>query len=79
VLVVGGAFAASEGLRKKALDALFGAEEEFEYTSATTPPATPTPAPARSIAHDVVGDGGARVEHDVRHGRPAVTRVALSG
>jgi hypothetical protein len=26
----------SEGLRKKALDALFGAEEEFEYTATTT-------------------------------------------
>jgi adenylosuccinate synthase len=27
----------NEGLRKKALDALFGAEEEFEYTATTTP------------------------------------------
>ena len=27
----------SEGLRGKVLDALFGAEEEFEYTSSTTP------------------------------------------
>jgi hypothetical protein len=33
----------SEGLRKAVLDKLFGAEEEFEYTSTTTPPA-PTPA-----------------------------------
>jgi hypothetical protein len=41
--VVGGAVAlvASESLRKKVLDALFGAEEEFEYTSTTS---TPTPA-----------------------------------
>ena len=31
------ALAFSEGLRKKALDALFGAEEEFEYTASTTP------------------------------------------
>jgi hypothetical protein len=31
------ALALSEGLRKKALDTLFGAEEEFEYTSNTTP------------------------------------------
>jgi adenylosuccinate synthase len=31
------AFVLSEGLRKKALDTLFGAEEEFEYTSPTTP------------------------------------------
>ncbi len=44
VLVGAGlALALSDGLRKKVLDALFGAEEEFEYTSTTTPPATPTP------------------------------------
>jgi len=48
LLVAGGAaLALSEGLRKKVLDALFGAEEEFEYTSATTPPA-PAPSPATS-------------------------------
>src|SRR3954447_17909198 len=43
--VVGGAvaLALSEGLRKKVLDALFGAEEEFEYTS-TTSSSTSTPA-----------------------------------
>ena len=42
--VVGGgvALAVSEDLRKKVLDALFGAEEEFEY-SATTAPSTATP------------------------------------
>jgi hypothetical protein len=36
--VIGGvaALALSEGLRKKVLDALFGAEEEFEYTSTTS-------------------------------------------
>ena len=47
--VVGGgvALAVSEDLRKKALDALFGAEEEFEYTS-TTAPAPPSPSPAGS-------------------------------
>src|ERR1700754_1358431 len=41
--VVGGAVAlvVSEGLRKKVLDALFGAEEGFQYTSTTS---TPTPA-----------------------------------
>jgi hypothetical protein len=33
----GAALALSEGLRKKVLDALFGAEEEFEYTAGTTP------------------------------------------
>jgi hypothetical protein len=32
----GVALAVSEGLRKKVLDALFGAEEEFEYSSTTT-------------------------------------------
>ena len=39
VAIVGGglALALSEGLRKKVLDALFGAEEEFEYTASTTP------------------------------------------
>ena len=39
LLLIGGgvAIALSEGLRKKVLDALFGAEEEFEYTAPTTP------------------------------------------
>ena len=36
------ALALSEGLRKKVLDALFGAEEEFEYTGSTTPQPTST-------------------------------------
>jgi len=33
----------SEGLRSKVLDLMFGAEEEFDYSSTTTPS---TPAPA---------------------------------
>jgi hypothetical protein len=39
LLLVGGiaALVLSEDLRKKVLDTLFGAEEEFEYTSTTTP------------------------------------------
>lgn len=37
------AIALSEDLRNKLLDALFGAEEEFDYSS-TTAPATPPPA-----------------------------------
>jgi hypothetical protein len=39
VAIVGAtlAIALSEGLRKTVLDRLFGAEEEFEYTSQTTP------------------------------------------
>lgn len=49
LLLVGAglALALSEDLRSKLLDALFGAEEEFEYTSTTTPstpPATTTAA-----------------------------------
>ena len=48
LLVVGAglALALSEGLRKKVLDALFGAEEEFDYTSTTTP----SPAPETAAA-----------------------------
>jgi hypothetical protein len=44
IAILGGflALALSEALRKKALDALFGAEEEYEYT-ATTTPAAPAP------------------------------------
>ena len=43
------ALAASEKLRSKVLDTLFGAEEEFQYTppaagAATAPPATPVTA-----------------------------------
>jgi hypothetical protein len=46
ILAVGAgvALALSEGLRQKVLDLLFGAEEEFDYSSTTTP-ATPAPAP----------------------------------
>ena len=35
------ALALSEGLRKKVLDTLFGAEEEFEYTSNTSSASSP--------------------------------------
>ncbi len=42
----GAALALSEGLRKKVLDQLFGAEEEFEYSSTTTAPPAPAPAAA---------------------------------
>ena len=43
VAIVGAAvaLAVSEDLRKKVLDALFGAEEEFEYTSTTSPAPEP--------------------------------------
>jgi hypothetical protein len=44
VLAVAGglAVALSADLRSKILDTLFGAEEEFDYTSTTSPSATPT-------------------------------------
>jgi hypothetical protein len=38
------ALALSADLRSKVLDLLFGAEEEFDYTSTTTPASSPTPA-----------------------------------
>ena len=37
IVGAGAALALNEGLRKKLLDTLFGAEEEFEYTASTTP------------------------------------------
>jgi hypothetical protein len=46
IVGAGLAIALSEGLRKKVLDALFGAEEEFDYTSTTTP----APAPETTAA-----------------------------
>jgi hypothetical protein len=48
VAIIGGvvAIAVSEGLRNKVLDALFGAEEEFDYSSNTTPVAPAEAAPA---------------------------------
>jgi hypothetical protein len=47
IVGAGLALALSEGLRKKVLDALFGAEEEFEYTSTTSsaPSTQATPSP----------------------------------
>jgi len=39
----------SEDLRSKLLDLLFGAEEEFDYSSTTTP-SEPAPAPAEGAA-----------------------------
>jgi len=45
IVGAGAALALSEGLRKKVLDAMFGAEEEFEYTASTTPGSTASSAP----------------------------------
>jgi hypothetical protein len=47
VATAGVALAVSSDLRKKVLDTLFGAEEEFEYTSTTTA-STPSGQPAGS-------------------------------
>jgi hypothetical protein len=48
LVIVGGglAIALSEDVRNKVLDLLFGKEEEFDYTSTTSPPATPAPTPS---------------------------------
>ena len=50
VLVVGAgaAVALSGGLRAKLLDALFGKEEEFDYTSTTSPASAPAAQPVSS-------------------------------
>jgi len=48
LVVAGGvAVAVSEDVRSKVLDTLFGKEEEFDYTSSTTP-STPAPAPTET-------------------------------
>jgi hypothetical protein len=53
VLIVGAggvvALAASEGLRSKVLDALFGAEEEFQYTPPAGSPAPESPSPVSAV------------------------------
>lgn len=50
LVVAGGvAVAVSEDVRNKVLDTLFGKEEEFDYTSSTTP-STPAPAPTETAS-----------------------------
>jgi hypothetical protein len=51
IIGAGLALALSESLRSKVLDALFGAEEEFEYTSSTTP----TPSTGTTQSSEPVG------------------------
>jgi hypothetical protein len=46
IIGAGAAIALSEGLRNKVLDTLFGAEEEFDYTSTTSP----TPAAGETVS-----------------------------
>jgi adenylosuccinate synthase len=53
IVGAGAALALSEGLRKKVLDALFGAEEEFEYTATTTP----EPSSSSSSSSEPVNTG----------------------
>ncbi len=49
IVGAGIALVASEDLRKKVLDVLFGKEEEFEYTASTTPePSTTEPVGSTS-------------------------------
>jgi hypothetical protein len=48
------AVALSEGLRKKVLDALFGAEEEFEYTSTTSSSSSPA-SPGQTTGTSTAG------------------------
>jgi len=48
IIGAGLAVALSEDLRKKVLDALFGAEEEYEYSSSTTPSQTSAPETANA-------------------------------
>lgn len=52
VVAAGLALALSEDLRKKVLDTLFGAEEEFEYTSTTTSASTSSNGPAASTTSE---------------------------
>ena len=52
------ALVVSEGLRNKVLDLLFGAEEEFEYTSTTMPPVSPPEAADATATATPATDGG---------------------
>jgi hypothetical protein len=66
VITVGGAaaLAGSEELRSKVLDALFGAEQEFEYTppADAPPPAAAAPAPASGDGGEASTAGGTSTE-----------------
>ena len=58
--VVGGAVAlvVNEGVRNKVLDLLFGAEEEFDYTSTTSVPSSPSPATSSTTSGSSGGSTG---------------------
>jgi len=53
IVGAGLALALSEDLRKKVLDTLFGAEEEFEYTASTTPEPPSSPGSPESESEPV--------------------------
>ena len=84
------AIALSEGLRSKVLDLLFGAEEEFDYSSTTTPAdaGAGEPVAAERIARERGSHGappwtsttrrGVAAEADAR-GRAAAPARSLSG
>ncbi len=74
IVGAGVALALSEGLRKKVLDALFGAEEEFEYTSTTT--ARAGAGADRGHDDDVTSPGRRQTECG---GRPAGRPSQLTG
>jgi hypothetical protein len=57
VVGVGTAMVMNEGLRKKVLDLLFGAEEEFEYSSVTTSTTTSSATGSAAGAGDTAGTG----------------------
>jgi hypothetical protein len=74
----GAALAASEKLRSKVLDLLFGAEEEFQYTPppSTAPPSTSTPETATTTAGspaDTAADTAAGSPADTAAGSAADT------
>ena len=75
IVSAGVALAVSEGLRKKVLDALFGAEEEFEYSSTTTAstPAERGRARPPDGLHPAAGHLAVRQQRDVppQHGEHA--------
>ena len=60
------AIAFSEGLRNKVLDALFGAEEEFDYVSTTAPPAPAAAATATATPPEPVATAAAADDKPAR-------------
>jgi hypothetical protein len=57
LVAAGAAIALSEDLRKHVLDLIFGAEEEFEYTSTTSPPPSAGDSPGATGSGAPAGPG----------------------